>query len=147
VTVTDVKGCTASISYTLSEPDPIVAIIPQPDEPACFGLQTFLTVSSATGGSGSGYTFSVDNGPLTPIGGTVPVLAGVRQVRVFDDKGCSYETTVTIQQPDQITIDLPELIEIDLGTLSLLDPFINSSLAITTYDWSNGTTRYPVPIV
>jgi gliding motility-associated-like protein len=140
VTVTDVKGCTASISYTLSEPDPIAAIIPQPDEPACFGLQTFLTVSSATGGSGSGYTFSVDNGPLTPIGGTVPVLAGVRQVRVFDDKGCSYETTVTIQQPDQITIDLPELIEIDLGDTIALDPFVNSSLAITTYNWSNGTS-------
>ncbi len=140
VTVTDSKGCLATASYTLSEPEPIVAVIPTPDEPACFGQTTFLSVSSATGGSGRGYTFSVDNGPVTPIGGSIPVLAGIRQIVVFDDKGCSFQTSITIRQPDPVEVILPEVIEIDLGDTINLDPEVISALNINSYDWTNGNS-------
>ncbi len=137
VTVSDIRSCTATISYTLNEPDPIIAVIPTPTEPGCFGQQTLIIVESATGGSGSGYVFNVDNGPLTPIGGSVPVLAGQRLVRVFDDKGCSFEITLTIDQPNPIVIDMPEELEIDLGDTILIEPFVNSDLPIITYEWTN----------
>jgi gliding motility-associated-like protein len=140
VTVIDSRGCEASTMYTLSEPVPISAIIPVPAQPACFGQLTFITVSSASGGSGSGFVFNVDNGPLTPLGATVPVLAGSRLVRVFDDKGCTLDSVVVIDQPDEIVIDLPNELEIDLGDTIALEPFISSDLAINMYNWSNGAT-------
>lgn len=139
VTVTDIKNCTATFAYTLNEPEPIIAVIPTPEPPRCFGEMTFITVTSASGGSGSGYNFSVDNGPLTPIGGSVPAGAGSRLVRVFDGKGCSFETTVVIDGPDQILISVNEIIEIDLGDTIQLNPIIVSEFPITTYQWTPST--------
>lgn len=86
VTITDSKGCTDQVSYTIQTPSPLTAVIPTPEEPGCYGFQTFVTVTSASGGSGPDYTFSVDNGPALPIGQLVSVFAGDHLITVFDKK-------------------------------------------------------------
>ncbi len=138
VTVTDSKGCTAQTSHTVNEPVPVTATIPTPEEPLCAGFQTSITVSAAAGGSGSDYYFSVDDGPLLTLGAGIPVFAGSHTVKVFDSKGCSFDTTIVIGEPAAILVDLGEDVQIDLGDTIALLPFIQSGLPIDSYDWTNG---------
>ena len=56
VTISDQNGCSSIASFPINEPPGIIANIPQPEEPLCFGFQTFVTVESATGGNGGPYT-------------------------------------------------------------------------------------------
>ena len=131
VTVTDENGCTDEITHAISEPDRIFAEIPTPDQPTCFGFQTFMTVDSAWGGSGSDlmdYSFSIDNGPTQDIGTQIPVFAGTHTVMVFDSSGCFIEEEIDIDQPAEVIIDLGPDIEIQLGESADLIANISSSV-------------------
>ncbi len=115
ITVTDIKGCTDSTTYTMIAPPPITAVIPDPDAPICFGDKTCISIQNATGGSGQGYRFSINNGPLFPIDSCVSVFAGVYELSVYDNSGCSYDSTLTIDQPEELIINLGPDLEVDLG--------------------------------
>ncbi len=115
VTVTDFKGCSDTATYEMVDPLPVTAVIPEPDEPVCFGDQTCIMVLSAQGGSGMGYRFSVNSGPLNSIDTCLNVFAGTYDIQVFDNSGCSYDTSLIINQPEELVLDLGPDIEIDLG--------------------------------
>lgn len=140
VTVTDIKGCSATASYTITEPVPIIATIPIPVEPICFGQTTSVTVTTASGGSGPPYSFNVDNGPLSPLGINTPILAGEHLIRVFDSKGCTYEEIITVDQPPPVIVELEDEITIDLGDSITLIPIIQSIVGVDEYMWNNGST-------
>ncbi len=140
VTVFDIKGCSASASYTVTEPVPIIATIPVPIEPICFGQTTSITVTTASGGSGPPYSFNVDNGPLSPLGINTPILAGEHLIRVFDSKGCTYDETIIVNQPPPVIVDLEDEITIDLGDSITLVPIIQSIVGVDEYMWNNGST-------
>ncbi len=139
VTITDGKGCTDSISYSISEPPPIVAVIPTPAQPECFGFQTFITVESVTGGNGPLFTFSVNNAPEQLLDAAIPVFAGEHLVKIYDGAGCFTETTVTVDQPPKVTVDLGPDIEVQLGDSTRLEPSIISVLPLDSIVWSPGT--------
>ncbi len=140
VTVVDIKGCSATASYTVTEPVPIIATIPIPLEPICFGQTTTITVTTASGGSGPPYSFNVDNGPLSPLGINTPILAGEHLIRVFDSKGCTYDETIIVNQPPPVIVELEDEITIDLGDSITLIPFIQSIVGVDEYMWNNGST-------
>ncbi len=139
VTVTDVNGCTADTFYELTSAAPIVATIPTPAEPDCFGGTTIIKIDTVTGGVGNSYTFSINRGPTLPIDSCVTVFADSLLITIFDGAGaaCALDTMITIEQPSQVTVDLGDDITIDLGTLS--DPvsaFIVSELDIDSISWT-----------
>ncbi len=134
VTVTDAKGCTDSVSYTIQPPSPLTAVIPTPEEPECNGFQTFVTVTSAAGGSGPDYTFSVDNGPALPIGQLVSIFAGDHLITVFDKKGCYIDEVVSISEPAPVSVNLGPDIEVELGDSIQLNPQgLPSNMATITW--------------
>ncbi len=145
VTVTDIEGCTDSVSFTLIEPTPVQAVISQPQDPRCFGEATALRVDTAFGGNGQmllDYTFSVDNnGLMFPLDQAASIFAGPHLVTVEDPLGCSFTDSIFINQPDELTVQFnPDEIVIELGDSSVqLFPIINSSLPITTYLWTPST--------
>lgn len=122
VTVTDSKGCTDSLSYNIFSPPAITAVIPPILEPECNGFQTFVTVSSASGGSGPDYTFSVDNGPAVAIGQQLSVFAGDHLITIFDKNGCFIEQNVDINEPAPVNVYLGPDIEVELGDSVQLNP-------------------------
>jgi gliding motility-associated-like protein len=137
VTVTDVNGCTDSTAYELTSAPPIVATIPTPVEPDCFGETTCISVDTVTGGVGNNYTFTINNGPRLPIDSCFSIFAGPYLITVFDSAGCGVDTMITIEQPSQVTVDLGEDITIDLGSSS--DPisaFIVSELDVDSISWT-----------
>lgn len=143
VTLTDVKGCTDTLSYTILEPQPIVAIISEPAEPRCFGESTVIQIDTVFGGSGTtlfDYTFQIDNNGLrfTP-DQPATVFAGLHIITIEDPAGCAFSDTLEINQPDELQVIFdPARVEVELGDSITLEPIINSSLNIATYTWTPG---------
>ncbi|MEM9886278.1 MAG: gliding motility-associated C-terminal domain-containing protein [Bacteroidota bacterium] len=133
VTVVDARGCTDSTSYTIGEPSLIMATIPVPPEPACFGFQTNIIVTDASGGAGGPYSFAVNNLSKTTLAGSIPVFGGQEHmISVFDVRGCSFDTTIFINQPPPVEVVLPEEIEVQLGDSLRLRPDVFSVAPIDT---------------
>ena len=116
IVVTDSRGCTDTVDRTIVEPAPILADFPASDSVDCFGDQMPVTVIAANGGNGPDFTYSINNGSRRPLGDEVGLFAGSYLIRVFDQRGCSTDTTIEISQPADFMVDLgPGPIELELG--------------------------------
>jgi gliding motility-associated-like protein len=137
ITVTDSRGCSDVVSYSLSSPEPVQADIPQPAMPDCFGGKTCIGVENPTGGTESNYTFTVNRGIRFPIDTCVEVFAGPYTITVFDSAGCSVEYMVDIDQPEEVVVDLGDDIEISLGESSPpINADIDAVFSIESILWS-----------
>ena len=89
-----------------SEP---AAIVPEATvtDVLCNGDENGGFVISATGGSGMGYTYDVDNGGFGPNGEYTGLAAGTYVVTVQDDAECSGSADIVVGSPDaiEVTVD------------------------------------------
>lgn len=140
VTVTDPKGCTDTVSYVLTSPPPIAVNWPVVAEPDCFGDETVLLIedTDVTGGNGN-YSYTINSGELYPIGDPVMLPSGIYIVAVFDDRGCSTDTTYTIMEPDQILVSIgPDEPVVDLGdSIYIIGHVDQSSQPIAMMLWTS----------
>ncbi len=136
IRLTDEKGCADSVRIDITEPDEIIAMLPVIVDPICNGSQTNIGVDTAYGGSGSNFTFSVNNGPSIPFSATAPVFAGEHLVAVFDEEGCSWDTLITITEPDPLMVDLGDETTVQLGDSVRLQPMVISVAPVAAYLWS-----------
>jgi gliding motility-associated-like protein len=129
VTITDIKGCSDTVTYTISEPTTVFGIVPEPESPACYGYQTVVKIDTAYGGAGGKYTYSVDNGPRQSIDAPVNALAGEHKITIFDANLCRFDTSIFVKQPPQIQVSIPrnkgDVIEIELGDSIQIQPNIS----------------------
>lgn len=143
VTVTDIEGCQDVLTYTISEPAPIIFTLNPIDPPQCFGDATFLSIDTVYGGAGSNlldYTFMINNNGLNfPVNQPATVFAGIITVSVEDLNGCIAETQIDIPQPAQIVVELPEEVVVELGDSTVqLQPLISPG-GNYTYEWTPAT--------
>lgn len=142
VTVTDSKGCQAILEYAILEPDPLVATIPVPEEPRCFGESTLLRIDTIYGGNGSDlldYTFSVNNTGLSfSPNQAATVFSGELIVTVEDPLGCTYSDTLLVTEPEELRVVFdPATIVVELGdTLTALNPIITGTTPVDSFIWS-----------
>lgn len=138
VTVTDLNGCMATASYTLSRPEELAVTFAAIEEPLCFGDMTCFAIENVTGGLGSNYTYQVNVGPSTPVDTCTMLFAGTYTVVIFDDNGsCTIDTTITITQPPAVEVDAGPDVEIDLGEeTDLIDLSITSINSISSIEWT-----------
>lgn len=130
VTITDTRGCTDEVSYTIDQPEPIVFTVATPEVPLCYGDQTLVFIESATGGAGAAFEdfqFILDNNGLAyPVTQGAPVFAGDHTVTVIDPAGCTNETEISISQPTQLVINMPDELVVELGdTLTRINPIVS----------------------
>jgi len=138
ITVTDINGCTDTTSYELSSPPPVEAMVPSPEEPTCFGERTCIEVLDPSGGSGEGYRFSINNSSLFPIDSCVLVFAGEYIVSIFDSEGCSFDTTIVINQPSEMLASVIGEDLVALGdSVSILEVVLNQDFIIDTIIWDS----------
>jgi len=101
VTVTDNNGCTASTTVNIIQPNPLVATITHTNV-TCFGACDAEATAVYTGGTGP-YTFL-----WTPSLGTTPtilnVCAGVQNLTVTDNNGCSVLTSAVVTEPTILAV-------------------------------------------
>jgi len=136
VTVTDVQGCSDQACYEVTAPDPVSFDLITPEEPDCFGGSTCIEVENVRGGSGINYKFGVNNSLPVSIDSCIEVQAGITNVVVFDDGGCSSMQTIEVTQPAPILVDLGPDITIDLGdTTTILNVGIEAQDPIDSINW------------
>ncbi|MDZ4749284.1 MAG: T9SS type A sorting domain-containing protein [Saprospiraceae bacterium] len=139
VTVTDITGCTASSSYTVTAPPLLVVTVLTTDETSS-GANDGTAVAIPSGGT-PGYTYLWSNGSTADsIGGLPP---GVYSVTISDANGC---ITTGSGQVDEFGCNL----EIDLGpdvTVCQGDTVILSAPpGFISYQWSTGETTSDIMV-
>ncbi|GAB1451525.1 hypothetical protein MASR2M47_15810 [Draconibacterium sp.] len=140
VTVTDVNGCTDTLSVSVSSDlgDIVASAIPTPVD--CYGNNTGAIALTVSGGAPP-YTFSWSNGQITQ--NINDLDAGIYTVTVTDSRGSFKIISVTITQPTQLVLSATK---VDVGDST--DPVGSINLTVTggtktyKYAWSgpNGFT-------
>lgn len=101
VNVSDALGCTATATATVAAAAPINFSPPSITHVSCFGDNTGSINITANGGSGiSGYLWS------NSFAGNSPnqLTAGTYTVTASDIKGCTAETSITVNEPPQLSV-------------------------------------------
>ena len=137
VTVTDANGCTESINIIIDEPAAMVLSEQNVTDALCDGsADGTATVTTSGGNTPYSYAWSDGQSGATATG----LTAGIYQVTVTDDEGCTDEISVTINQPT--TISLVEVSQQDVGCNGGDDGSASVSAsggsAPYTYQWSTG---------
>ena len=103
VTVTDANACSLSLTATITQPTQLI-IYAEANSVLCFGQNSGTIIIQASGASPA-YTYSISSGgaPITQAADTFNNLAPTTYaVLVTDTKGCTADTTVTVNQPPQL---------------------------------------------
>ena len=95
--ITDANNCFLNgISFTITQPSTSVSLSSSSTSNVCNGDNSGTATVVASGGT-SGYTYSWDNGQITPT--ATNLLASVYNCIVTDMNGCSVSSNVTVSQP------------------------------------------------
>ncbi len=116
VEATDVNGCAASASVTLTDP-PVLSVTAavnsdyNGEDISCNGASDGAVLATPAGGTGTyTYIWYDDAGLSSPIGQTTPaatnLAAGTYWVEVTDQNGCTASTSVTVTQPPALSLSL-----------------------------------------
>lgn len=99
-TVTDINGCSATVSATLGEPAPLVATLISQASPTCFGGNDGTATVDVIGGTAA-YTYA-----WSPSGGNGAtgngLSIGTFTCTIMDANGCTQTQSVFITQPAAI---------------------------------------------
>lgn len=137
LSVVDSVGCTFDTLVIITNLNSPTALISQTNE-TCIGDCDGSIYASATGGSGSGYVWTWDNGQG---GGAVHIqlCAGAYNYTLEDGFGCETSGTVNILSgaayPTAAFFMLPSVVNIDIGQWV---NFSNNSVGGVSYTWDFG---------
>ncbi len=139
VTATDANGCSATASYDITEPAPIVIGQPAITDAAC-NVGGTITVS-ATGGTGTTLTYDWSNGDS---GSFIDSLAaGPYDLTVTDANGCTATASYTVNAtPNTVAFDAPIIVDATCngGTDGSITASATGGTGAITYTWNTGQT-------
>jgi len=137
LTVTDNKGCTATLSVTITEPPSPILSFTQTDV-------------SCNGGNNGSIDLTVNGGtsPFTYIWTTNEITqdisnlsAGQYTVQVSDDNSCTENITISITEPSAPSISTTQInVDCNGNNTGSIDLTVLGSLPVYTFLWSNGQT-------
>lgn len=145
-TITDINGCTATVSFNLDQPEPLVVgtntfTYPGGSPISCAGANDAQVTANWTGGSApysttwtgpDGTTFNTPS--ITELG------PGTYCVQLVDGQGCTADTCITITEPSPLAITSTST-PADCGTATgTIDLSTSGGSAPYAYAWSNGST-------
>lgn len=132
VTFTDQNGCTATASFALTTPPPILSTIAVQDV-QCFGDSNGVVQATASGGTPP-LTYLWSNDETDLLLENVP--AGVYTLTITDGKGCELDTMLLVSQPDQMTLSITSLDSIRVGETIVLNTSYSSNNTDPLFAWS-----------
>lgn len=101
ITVTDIRGCTASASFTLEAPDLLDVGLVNQAMVSCNGLSNGFLLAGGLGGTPP-YQYAWNGGQTGPLRLGLP--AGNYSVTVTDFKGCTASRPFQVTQPAPLTL-------------------------------------------
>ena len=142
VTVTDVNGCAATGSVTITQPGAPTAIISSSSPSGCGG-NTGSATAGGTGGTG-GFTFDwsndgpdvVDNDPATVTG----LSAGTYTVTITDAAGCTSTASISIAASFPPTVVITASTNANCSNPGSATASVSGGTGPFTYLWTSGET-------
>ena len=138
VTVTDAKGCTETGTVVIEEPTPVV-VVATPDSANCWGDASGSINVFAAGGTGLGYSYSIDGGETFQSSPDfIGLPAGVYDEIIVQDLGSNsiclsqLSSTTVYEQPYFSFVVIPG------DTTLQLEESITLSLTVTSPNYVNG---------
>ncbi len=100
----DDGSSTISMNVTLTEPTEVVPVINTQTDVSCFGENDGVIIVDGVGGTntGSGYTYSINNGPFSNNNFFNNLAGGVYTIIVRDELNCEGTTSVFINEPSAL---------------------------------------------
>ncbi len=149
VTVTDINGCIAMDTITLTEPDTIVPLIDKVDingvNLRCANSNDGLVFVDTVFGGTAPFTFTWDEFNIQDT--LTNATAGPHSLLISDVNGCLLDTTVVLTQPDPIVknISVSQFGSYQLSCYGSCNGFVTVDTVFGgvppyTYSWSQGGT-------
>ncbi|MEZ5046534.1 MAG: hypothetical protein R2831_06035 [Chitinophagaceae bacterium] len=135
VTGTDDKGCTATVNFTIAQPDVLTTDTISSTAPTCVpGCDGTVTMTSAGGNGNYVYTIAPSAG-ITVVGNVLSGLCAgtVYTITSTDDKGCVVSMILSLSNPNSPTINI---------TNSTNPTCVPGCDGTVTYTITNGTPNY-----
>lgn len=108
VTTLDANGCSASVSFTVTQPTPLNLTLIAQGNPACNGGSNGSLLVNGSGGTAP-LSYSVDGTNFQPSGAFSGLSAGNYTVTVRDANNCLVTLSVTLTEPTPINITVDSL--------------------------------------
>jgi hypothetical protein len=118
VTVEDENGCSSTSYFDIDQPDSLRIQFIEVREPHCYGYSDAFIHTQTLGGVEE-YSYLWSTGDTTPH--LDNITKGDYHVRVTDANGCSYEKSITLDEPAYQHIDLGEDVSMCPGNTHLID--------------------------
>jgi gliding motility-associated-like protein len=146
VTATDANGCVTVSTVVVGEPaDIVIAVSTQGT--SCFGDCDGEAYASVTGGTAP-YTYQWDDPALTANDTVVGLCAGIYNIIVTDDNGCTATITVIISEPDTLIANAQG---VDASCPGICDgtatAVVQGGTAPFTYLWDDSTAQTTVTAI
>lgn len=138
VTVTDINGCQASTTVTVSQPAQLQITSLTTTSALCFGTATGTAAVGVQGGT-SPYNYQWSNGQSGP--NAVGLVSGSVSVTVTDNNGCIVSQSATVSQPSALTTSMSSVNLSCSGSpdgTATVTP--SGGTSPYSYSWSNGQT-------
>jgi len=103
VLVTDINGCTTTVSVTITEPPPLIANISLTVDASCSGMCDGQATVNPSGGTGA-YTYLWNTSPTQSTQTATGLCAGSPSVNVLDANGCTISVNATIIEPAPLAV-------------------------------------------
>lgn len=141
VTITDMNGCTDSISVLITEPAVLTVLVSDSSNASCFGLTNGLAVAAGNGGT-TPYSYLWSDNLATTDDSLQNIQSGTYTVTLTDNQGCTAIDSVQIQQPD--TLSATQASSIDVSCFGLNDgsavAAIQGGTPTYTFIWDDPAT-------
>ena len=99
VLITDINGCSATATASVTEPTLLTAVSTTTTNADCFGASTGVAAVTAGGGTPN-YTYQWDDNNAQTTATATLLHSGTYHVTVTDDNGCTASDSVVITQPE-----------------------------------------------
>ena len=139
LTVTDANQCQTQLSAIVDEPTDLVVAVDSVVDVTCAGLTNGQAWIVANGGT-QPYTYLWSTGHTTDF--VIGLSAGIHQVTVTDDNGCTEVVQVEVNEPPVLfaNLNLVSSVSCNGGTDGVSQVEVIGGVAPYTYLWSNGDT-------
>lgn len=137
VTVTDTNACTATASFTVTQPPNGVSVQLAPTPVLCYGESTGSVTSTVTGGSPA-YTYLWNTVPPQSNPNLSNLPEGTYEVTVTDSHTCTVSASATVHQPPTpLTATLDSIDVLCYGTASgSILATASGGIPGYTYNWN-----------
>jgi gliding motility-associated-like protein len=137
VTASDINGCTAFASGTVTEPMPIVATLSVTPLKCTNDESGEIKVDAVSGGNGGPYTYALNNAAQQQTMAFSGLNPGTYNIHIFDVNGCEKIEERLLREPSPLIIDGGGPFAIQMGDSVQISPQVSGIFnPLYEYTWS-----------